>query len=437
MDMTQAMGGPGRMAAADVFRERGRIRDRLRAFTRNPSVALRLALEELPFDYPPSLILTADAMCALVGIAAAIQRHAYWPTPLPILAVLMLFVSVPLFCLVGIVPHPVLLGVGSLVAAALFLVQPVSADFAPFVLMIGVGEVAAIAPKRVSLVFGVAAIAELIAFAVYGHVLWDTAAVNSEGLSSYCAGVVLGWMVGVMLQFQRRHLYQEREYQQFRANQAADEERHRIAREVHDVIAHSLSITLLHLTAARHTLQTDRDVDEAVDALVDAERLGRQAMSDIRRTVGLLDSRPSKPAPEPGLADFDDLVGDFVRAGLLVDYVCDGETDAVSAALGLALYRIGQESLANVVKHAPGASVRVRLSVDAATARLTVDNTLPGGLPTKIGQGMGLSGMRQRVELLGGRITAGPYDDGWSVRVRFPLAPAKSGACVIFKQEAT
>src|SRR5690606_20404916 len=245
----------------------------------------------------------------------------------------------------------------------------------------------------------------------------------------YSAGVALGWMVGVMLRYQRHFLYQERESQAIRAEQAADEERRRIAREVHDVIAHSLSITLLHLTAARHALQTDRDVDEAVEALVDAERLGRQAMADIRRTVGLLGERSTSSAPEPGVRDLPELIADFTKAGLRFDEIrIDEHLDAVSAAVGLAIYRIGQESLANVVKHAPGASVAVELRVRAGTALLRVDNTLPGGPAADRGGGMGLSGMRQRAGLLGGELAAGPVGGGWSVRAVFPIDAAARGA---------
>ena len=83
--------------------------------------------------------------------------------------------------------------------------------------------------------------------------------------------------------------------------QAASEERRRIAREIHDVVAHSLSITLLNLTVARHALQQDRDIDDAIEALQDAERVGLQAMSDVRLTVGLLGAGPSSPTPEPGI----------------------------------------------------------------------------------------------------------------------------------------
>ncbi|WP_067832696.1 sensor histidine kinase [Nocardia lijiangensis] len=426
MDVTQAIPSPAGARQAAPSRQRGRPRDRVRAFVRDPVGTFHRAVTELPFDYPPKVIIIADIMTFVIGVAATVQRHDYFPTALPLVAMLLLFISLPAFCLFGVVPNPATLGVCGMAAAALFLLQPVSTDFAPFVLVIVVGEVAAIASVRVGVAVAVAAVAELVAFDLFGHVLWSADTERFEGLPMYSIGILLGLLCGLMLQYQRRFLYQERHYQDMRAAQAAEEERRRIAREVHDVIAHSLSITLLHLTAARHALETDRDVDEAVEALVDAERLGRQAMADIRRTVGVLDKRPSKLVPEPSVGDIEDLVGDFVRAGLDVRYRCTDDLSPVSAAVGLALYRIGQESLANVVKHAPGATATVLLAVDDATAALTVSNTLPGGLPAQRGHGMGLSGMWQRAELLGGRLTAGPTEDGWSVRAEFPLVATKA-----------
>jgi signal transduction histidine kinase len=405
-----------------------RVRERCAEFAGDPIAAFRRSVEELPYDYPPSVIVSVDIAVFAVAVAAAVQRHSYFPTPLPIIAVLLTCAFGPLHALLGVLPRPLLLGVLAMAAEALFLAQPVAADFAPFVLVAAAGEIAAIAPKRVSIPVTVAMMLQLVAFDAIGHV--------PEGLPTYLVGIAFGWMAGLMLQYQRRFLYQERGYQDIRAAQAADEERRRIAREVHDVIA--LSVTLLHLTAARHALQTDRDVDEAVEALTDAERLGRQAMADIRRTVGLLDARPWKQVPEPGVEDIVDLVGDFVRAGLDVRYDRDGDVGAVSPAVGLALYRICQESLANVVKHAHGASARVLLAVDATMVTLTVDNTVPGGLPAHRGAGMGLSGMRQRAELLGGRMTAGPSDRGWSVRAGIPLAPARGGpSCPVLPGSTT
>ncbi|MEV6338680.1 histidine kinase [Nocardia vinacea] len=426
MDVTHAIASSAGAQPAIPFRESGRVRDRFVTFVRNPVAVLRRNLEELPFDYPPSVMISADAALLVVGVGAVVQRHEYFPTALPILALVLVFVSVPLFCFFGVTPSPILLAVSGLVATAIMLTQPVSSDLSPFILVVMVGEVAAIVRKRFSALFAVVAVLELMAFDAAGHLMWSVSGQRLQGLQMYIVGIALGWLVGVMLQYQRKFLYQERQSQQIRAERAADAERSRIAREVHDVIAHSLSITLLHLTAARHALQTDRDVDEAVDALVDAERLGRQAMADIRRTIGLLDTRPSKLVPEPGIRDIDDLVGDFAGAGLDVRYTRTEDLSAVSAAVGLALYRIGQESLANVIKHAPGATATVLLEVDSSVARLIVNNSLPKGLPPDPGGGMGLSGMRQRAELLGGRIKTGPYDDGWTVRAEFPLSGARA-----------
>ncbi|MEU8899505.1 histidine kinase [Nocardia sp. NPDC048505] len=426
MEVTRAIGSPASALPAIVLPHDGGIRERFDALRRHPIAVLRANLEELSFDYPPTVMMWAEAVCFLLCAAATVQRCLTVEVTLPWVALwtaaaLWSLLTLPALYLIGREPSPLLLAPTAMIAVAIFLVKPVSADFAPFILVLAVGEFAAIMPKRWSTLYAVVAVAELVAFDLAGHIAWSGSGERLEGLQMYSLGIGLGLMCGMMLQYQRKFLYQERESQQIRTIQAADEERRRIAREVHDVIAHSLSVTLLHLTAARHALQTDRDVDEAVDSLVDAERLGRQAMADIRRTIGLLDRSPVKPAPEPGVGDIAGLVGDFAGAGLDVHATSTGDLDAVTAAVGLALYRIGQESLANVCKHAPTATVTVRLEVDATAARLSIGNTLPAGLPLKRGAGMGLSGMRQRAELLGGQLAAGPYDDGWMVRAEFPL----------------
>ncbi|MFC4126422.1 sensor histidine kinase [Nocardia rhizosphaerae] len=418
MDVVNAIPGAGTGRSGALARPRAMLRRLLDA--------ARVRMEALPYDYPPAVIVAADIALLVVTVAAVIQRHSYFPTVLPILAMLTAFLPLPLYGIFKVKPHPVLLKACGMVSCALFLVQPVTADFAPFVLVIIAGEVAAIATRGITIGFSLLAIAELVAFDLAGHLLWGESGVRLEGLPMYTLGILLGTFCGVMLQYQRRFLYQERENQSIRAMQAADEERRRIAREVHDVIAHSLSITLLHLTAARRALQTDDDVTEAVDALVDAERLGRQAMADIRRTVGMLDASPAVLAPEPGAGDIDELVGDFRRAGLTVDYARSGDLAAVEGTVGHALYRIGQESLANVAKHAPGNAATVRLEVTGRAATLLVRNPLPVGPPPRVDAGMGLRGMRKRTELLGGRISAGAADDGWTVRASFPL---KSTGC--------
>ncbi|MGW0178771.1 sensor histidine kinase [Nocardia sp. NPDC003345] len=402
-------------------------------------------LRDLPFDYPPKVVLFADLAILVVGVVACLQRHQYFPTVLPLIALVLLFISVPGYIFFGIVPRPLSLCVATMVAAALFFVQPVDADFAPFVLMVAIAEIAAIAPKRVSAPMALLAAAELAAFAALSEALWNNESLR-VGVPMYALGILLGWLVGVMLQYQRLFLYQERENQNVRAERAATAERNRIAREVHDVIAHSLTVTLLHVTAARHALTTDRDVDEAADALADAERLGRQAMADIRRTVGLLGSGPSAAGAEPGAEDIPALVDDFANAGLTVRRRLAGELRAVSPAVGLALYRICQESLANSAKHAPGAAVDLLVEVGRRSVTVEVRNAVPGGAPSSgsarlPGNGTGVAGMRQRAEGLGGRIAAGPDPGGWRVRAEFPLdTPAEprvgatespAGGCVL------
>ncbi|MQY23299.1 sensor histidine kinase [Nocardia macrotermitis] len=392
---------------------------RIVEFWHDPRGTFDRHMAELPFDYPPAMIVSADVALSIAAVTAVIQRHDYVQTGLPILALLLVTFAFPILTIFGVPPKPLALCAVGLIAQGIFLLQPVRLDASPFVLVVVAGEVAAIASKRISVPFAAIALLELLLFHFVGP--------GIDALPTYLIAVPLGILVGLMMQYQRMYLYKERENQEIRAGHAADEERRRIAREVHDVIAHSLSVTLLHLTAARHSLQTDRDVEEAIDALTDAERLGRQAMADIRHTVGLLDQRPSSLTPEPGIDDIDALVEDFVRAGLDVKYSVSGNIGTVSATTGLALFRISQESLANIAKHAPDAAAAVRIEVTDAQVTAVVTNTLSGPAPTRRGRGMGITGMRQRATLIGGSLTAGPGDGKWEVRAGFPIAAASAG----------
>ena len=130
--------------------------------------------------------------------------------------------------------------------------------------------------------------------------------------------MVVSLDIGVVLRSQQLRLEaQSREYA-VRERQAVLEERQRIAREVHDLVAHSLSVTMLHLTAARRDLEDGGDTSEAVESLREAERVGRQAVSDVRRTVGILGSGGAEP-PAPTVEDLGALVAQFRAAGLDVD----------------------------------------------------------------------------------------------------------------------
>ena len=242
-------------------------------------------------------------------------------------------------------------------------------------------------------------------------------------------GIASAWLSMSAVATQQRLLAQLRAAQADLGRHAADEERQRIAREMHDVVAHSLSITMLHLTGARHVLT--RDPARAAEALAEAERSGRQSLADIRRTVGLLDAGrasadgPQTLAPLPGAADLADLVADFARAGLDVGLTVVGDPDRMPATAGLDLYRIAQEAIANVAKHAPSARTEVELTIAGHEARLRVRDDGRRGGATPIGSvggsGLGLPGMRQRATLHGGACVAERSGEGWLVECVIPL----------------
>lgn len=375
----------------------------------------------LPFGYPPAVVLPGHACLVVVSAVVVAQRLAAdvadWTLVgglLAILPVVYLLAGFP----VRDTGRPIGVAGCAMVGTTILLLHPVANDLAPLILVVMLAECAAVTSGRVSLTLAaLAALIPTVASAI-GHL--------GYGLPFYLVAVALGWATGFIIKTQLRLFQQESETQAERAAQAADDERRRIAREVHDVVAHSLSITLLHLTGARRALQEDRDVDDAVEALTDAERLGRQAVADIRRTVGLLDSEPSKVRPEPGVDDIEDLVTDVVRAGVVVTYRVEGDSRSVSAATGLALYRIAREALANVVKHAPGSTALVRLVVDDAV-HLSVRNELSSAV-AEVEEGNGIAGMRQRAELLGGCLETGPDGGEWVVRVDFAPEPHELSA---------
>ncbi|WIM86345.1 histidine kinase [Candidatus Mycobacterium wuenschmannii] len=378
----------------------------------------------IPDQYSWLFVMMIQACLVLTLIGSTLQRDRA-DLPVSAAAASLALVQLALFVVAAVRISPPLVGVTWWASSALLLFAtstPISVDLAPLLLVLMVGCVASLTRQRWAAASFVAAVA-LLAAATATHRL--------DGVALYLGFVALGWLMGYQMRRQHQLLVSQRELQADLAEHAAADERRRIAREVHDVIAHSLSVTMLHVTGARHALQQDGDIDDAVGALVDAERLGRQAMADIRRTVDLLEASPTRLAPEPGVADIPGLVDDFVSAGLPVTLRSEGQTEQVSAAVGLALYRIAQESLANIAKHAATSTTDVGLSISSTSASLTVINEAPAPEPVALSQhdGRGLVGMRQRVELLGGVLDAGPCRQGWSVRAEIPLGEANSWRC--------
>lgn len=385
---------------------------------------LRARGELIPHGFTWTFVVTVDVSLFAILTAAALQRLHTGLLP-SLVAALIAFSPPLLFFFSGIKFHPALIWLTTSAATAVLLFStsaPIESDIAPMLLVVMVGLVA----SHTSVLSGALAAASACALLVFA-----AATHHVDALPLYLTAVGLGWLVGFLMRIQQQLLVKQEENQAALAELAAADERRRIAREVHDVIAHSLSVTLLHLTGARRALQEDRDVDDAVDALEQAERLGRQAMADIRRTVGLLDGAPVRTAPEPGIDDIPRLVDDFVRAGLSVRLHVTGSPERVSPAVSLALFRIAQESLANIAKHAPDSTSSVLLSFSQSSAHISVDNRLPVAVQSSEGlpEGRGVRGMRQRVELLGGILDVGPSGDEWSVRAEIPLGEGGRSWC--------
>lgn len=372
--------------------------------------------EIIPFRFSWTFIVSVDLTMVVIGAVATAQRPwSDWPACLT--ANLVAFTPWLLFFIFDIATmEGVAVGAAWITGAAILLFgtsTPVVGDFAPLLLSLTVGVVTALTSLRGGVVAAVVA-STVLAIAAATH--------RMETPLLYLAFIGIGLLIGHLMRMQQQLLTEQRQAQAQLAAHAVADERRRIAREVHDVIAHSLSITLLHLTAARHALQDDGEDEFAVTALQQAEHSGRQAMTDIRHTVGLLDGDAGSRAPEPGIADISDLAADFTSAGLNVTFESRGDVDHVSAAVGLALYRVAQESLANIAKHAPRSPSALTLRVTSREAALTVVNQLASPPPTPLStSGRGLPGMRQRIELLGGTLEVGPGPGGWEVRARVPV----------------
>jgi signal transduction histidine kinase len=226
------------------------------------------------------------------------------------------------------------------------------------------------------------------------------------------------------LALRNERLEVEREAQ---AASAVSDERRRIARELHDVVAHSVSVMVVQSGAARRVL--DSEPDHAVAALAEVERSGRQALSELRRLLGLMrdgDENAAVREPQPTLAGLDDLVKRAQDAGLPVELRQEGEPYPLPMGCDLAAYRVVQESLTNALKHAgDGAEATVLLRWTDDHLELDISDTGQGLTAASLDGdgpvGQGLVGMRERVALCGGDLQAGPRQSGgFRVRATIP-----------------
>ncbi|KAA1426814.1 sensor histidine kinase [Nocardioides antri] len=359
---------------------------------------------------------------ACVGLALGLRDALWTPDPLLLTIPLVLLAPVVQLGFGKWLPWwldalPALVAAGWLLSVAPSL-EHAPIDAAPGLLAFVVADVTARDGLRPGFAVGGIAYGILGAAALFGP--------GVVGIPVHAILLEVGFVVGAMLLWQMRALLAEREARESAWQQATTAERERIAREIHDLVAHSLSVTLLHITGARHALRdvatgavsADDAVDEADAALADAEQVGRRAMTDIRRTVSAMADGAGTRQALPGAADIAALVREVDQAGLHVEYAERGDLAQLPDATGLGLYRIAQESLANVAKHAPGSTAHVSLSVSRGSARLVIRNQLDGARPRRAdGPGSGLAGMHARAAQLGAALTAGPDGDDWLVDV--------------------
>ena len=208
--------------------------------------------------------------------------------------------------------------------------------------------------------------------------------------------------------------------EQRRAAEAAAEERRRIARELHDIVSHSLGVVVLQAGAAERVL--DRDPARAREVLESIRATGQEAIGEMGTLLGLLDPSPrSSREPQPSLADLDALVSRMRNAGLSVELTIEGQRRVLPAALELSAFRVVQEGLTNSLKHAGAAHVRAVLRYGDIELQVDVADD-GGGAGNGAGTRRGLAGMRERVEVFGGRLEAGPRPGGgWTLHATFPL----------------
>jgi signal transduction histidine kinase len=270
----------------------------------------------------------------------------------------------------------------------------------------------------------------LVAMAGLGvQIAFDPLARTAEQLWAAAVFVLLvaaAWLVGLAVQGRREASALQAQTEQAEQAQRAAiaAERVRIARELHDLIAHNVSVVVVQSVAAQGVLE-DQPA-RAREPLAHIERSGRQALTELRRLLDVMrdqDEPDELREPQPGLAQLATLVDSVRSTGLPVTLQVDGEPPADSAAVGPSVYRIVQESLTNVLKHAGDARVSVRVSCGATAVDVVVEDDGPGRSANGAAPpGYGLAGMRERAALFGGTFTAGNRGGGgFEVRAHLPI----------------
>jgi signal transduction histidine kinase len=352
---------------------------------------------------PPAGRLAAGAALTLVNAGALWWRRSH---PLPVL---------------GIALGALVLGRALTGSDATTFVVPYAATYA----------VAAYGSRRVAAV----GLVGMVTAAALDFVIANVAAEGATAVSPTAVFMVVSWGIGRYMRVRRDYLstlvayaHQLEVDRDEKARRAVLEERRRIARELHDQVAHDLGIAALHTSAARRWL--GRDADRASEAMASAEDALRGALTTMPAILQALrvDETASDRAPQPMLDNIDQVIAQVSDAGLEVDLQVEGERRRLDPAVELAAYRIVQEALTNTLKHARAqrSTVRLGFAADRLDIKVTDDGT--GASAPSGGAGLGLIGMRERVDVLGGSLVASPENGGgFMVHATLPLAHPDRG----------
>ena len=385
----------------------------------------------------PGIIVDAGlgiVAAGLTAVAAWGPPRLIGPTPITgpwwLRALLPLLLGVPLV-LRRRAPLLMWLAIWAGMALALTLNRPLDPDFGPypgtpapftFVLLAAAYSLGAHASLRraaAGLVAAAPVVAELSHNGGLGLLF------GSQGGSAAVALALLQlaafWLAGVLVRARRQaaSLAARSAALERQAEQAAAAERARIARELHDIVAHHLSVVVLHAAGARAAGGADPETLEEI------EHSGRQALTETRRLFGVLrePGEETGRAPQPGISELPALAGSLRAAGLEVSLSIDGDHAALPPAVNVSAYRIVQEALTNVLKHAGPARAEVTVGCADSAVTIEVTDDGPGSpAPPALTGGQGLAGMRERVAVFGGDLRAGPRPGGgFTVCARLPV----------------
>jgi signal transduction histidine kinase len=314
-----------------------------------------------------------------------------------------------------------------LLAAAVSFVDGRLVVFSPVALLAGVAAAFLLGSLRdaVAARVGLAVVLGGAAVVVYndpGHAPGDLIFAPVQFGIAWFAGFVVHQWAAQAEAAEERASHAERE-RESAARVAVAEERARIARELHDIVAHAVSVMVLQVGAVRHRLPDHLAEDR--DALNGVEQAGRAALAEMRRLLGAMrhDGQALELTPQPGLDHLDWLVGDVSRAGLPVRLHLDGDPLPLPRAIDLSAYRIIQEGLTNALKHAQASHADVTVRYGADDLQIEIRDDGRGSATTDDGLGHGLLGVRERVKIYGGQMTAGTATEGgFILRARLPVS---------------